>query len=194
MNTNMDNQIKKYLKNLNKSCIPKINLDEFKKYDLKIHNKYLYLDFGIEHYQLLANISTNVNNKIFYDIGTNYGSSALALSVNKKNKVESYDVVKLLPCEISEENINFNIGNCINDLNLLSADLIFLDTMHDGSFEKALLDHLVNNSYKGVVIMDDVNEYPILRLIANDIAKANNYEIIELTSIGHYSGTLAIIF
>ena len=47
---------------------------------------------------------------------------------------------------------------------------------------------------EGVVIMDDINEYPILRKIAENISQTNGFEIIDLTHIGHYSGTIAIIF
>lgn len=182
------------VKNLDSNSLQKINLEEFKKYDLSIYNEYLYLDYGREHYQLLANISSAVNNKLFYDIGTNYGASALALSINKTNIVKSYDLVNLLPCRIDEKNISFNIGNCLDDIDLLNADLIFLDTMHDGSFEKIFLDFLVKSNYKGLVIMDDIYEYPILKSIAYEISKINNYELVDLTSVGHYSGTLAIIF
>lgn len=190
----MKNETTDLIKSLAINGLSKIDLSEYKKYNLDIYNQYLYLDFGIEHYQLLANISSNLKDKTFYDIGTNYGASALALGFNKSNKVKSYDVINLLPCSISEENITFNIGNCIEDDLLLKADLIFLDTMHDGSFEKIFLDHLVENNYKGLVVMDDVNEYPILRSIAENVSQKNNYEIIDLTHIGHFSGTLGLVF
>lgn len=190
----MENEIKNLIKKLSSEGLQFLDLSEYKKYNLSIYNKYLYLDCGSEHYQLLANISSNLNNKIIYDIGTNYGASALALGFNKKNNVTSYDIINLLPCEINEENIKFEIGNCLNDNDLLNADLIFLDTAHDGSFEEIFLDHLIIKQYKGVVIMDDVNEYPILRLLAEKISQANNLEIIDLTHVGHYSGTLALFF
>lgn len=190
----MENDLINLIKELSNSNLTKVDLSEYKKYNLNIYNEYLYLEFGKEHYQLLANISQKTNNKTFYDIGTNYGASALALSFNKTNKVKSYDLINLLPCEISEENINFEIGDCTKDSDLLNADLIFLDTAHDGSFEQVFLDFLVEKSYRGIVIMDDVNEYPILRFLAEKISNANNFEIIDLTHVGHYSGTLALIF
>lgn len=190
----MENEIKSLIKKLSSEGLQFLDLSEYKKYNLSIYNEYLYLNCGSEHYQLLANISSNLNNKIIYDIGTNYGASALALGFNKKNNVTSYDIINLLPCEINEENIKFEIGNCLNDNALLNADLIFLDTAHDGSFEEVFLDHLIVKQYKGVVIMDDVNEYPILRSLAEKISQANNFEIIDLTHVGHYSGTIAIIF
>lgn len=190
----MENEIKNLIKKFSSEGLQTLDLNEYKKYNLSIYNEYLYLDSGKEHYQLLANISSNLNDKIIYDIGTNYGASALALAFNKKNNIVSYDIVNLLPCEINEQNIKFEIGNCLNDDALLNADLIFLDTAHDGSFEEIFLDHLVVKQYKGVVIMDDVNEYPILRLLAENISQTNGFEIIDLTRVGHYSGTLALIF
>jgi len=190
----MENEIRNLLKKFSLEGLQFLDLSEYKKYNLSIYNEYLYLDCGKEHYQLLANISSNLNDKAIYDIGTNYGASALALGFNKKNNVTSYDIINLLPCEITEENIKFEIGNCLNNDALLNADLIFLDTAHDGSFEEIFLDQLVVKQYKGTVIMDDVNEYPILRLLAEKISQANGFEIIDLTHIGHFSGTIAIIF
>lgn len=185
--------MKEFIKNL-KTNLKDIDLTQYKKYNLDIYNKYLYLQAGLEHYQLLANISEEHDNKLFFDVGTNYGASAIALANNKKNKVVSYDIKDVLPCKINEDNIDFCIGDVLKDDRLLNADLIFLDTNHDGSFEKIFLDFLVENKYKGIVIMDDINEWPILRNIAEEISDKNNIELLDLTEIGHYSGTLALIF
>jgi predicted O-methyltransferase YrrM len=187
-------KIKDLLNKFANEGLSSLDLGKFKKYNLDIYNEYLYLNSGREHYQLLANISSCFENGKFYDIGTNYGASALALAFNNKNNVTSYDIINLLPCAISEENIKFKIGNCLDDENLLSADLIFLDTAHDGNFEEIFLNFLVNKKYNGVVVMDDVNEYPILRQIAKSISQTNKFEIVDLTHVGHYSGTIAIIF
>lgn len=186
--------MKNYIKQINKENIKNIDLSIYKKYDLSIYNEYLYLKPGREHYQLLANLSEDFSDKLFFDVGTNYGASAIALGNNKNNKVVSYDIKDLLTCKIEEENIEFCIGDVFKDERLLVSDMIFLDTFHDGSFEKVFLDFLVKNKYKGIVLMDDINEWPILRQIAESIAKENNLQIIDLTEIGHYSGTLALIF
>ena len=47
---------------------------------------------GKEPYSLYAYLSTTFDNGTILDIGTLYGSSAVALSYNTTNKVISYDV------------------------------------------------------------------------------------------------------
>jgi tRNA1(Val) A37 N6-methylase TrmN6 len=47
---------------------------------------------GENHYHLLANISNQINNSTIIDLGTYRGSSALALSYNKTNKVHTFDI------------------------------------------------------------------------------------------------------
>lgn len=186
--------MKQFIKKIQSEGLLNINFDQYKKYDLSIYNEYLYLEAGKEHYQLLANISNNFNNKVFFDVGTNYGASAIALGHNKSNKVISYDIIDLLPTKINEENIEFVIGDVLKDERLITSDFIFLDTMHDGAFEKVFLDFLIEKKYSGVVALDDVDEYPILRSIAENICKLNNFELIDLTHIGHFTGTLVINF
>ena len=44
-------------------------------------------DCGRQHYRLLMYLTNQFNNVDIFDIGTHRGSSALALSHNKKNKV-----------------------------------------------------------------------------------------------------------
>lgn len=180
--------MKEFLKTFKKG--ENLSFERYKKYNLDNGNKYFYLGEGEEHYQLLAKISREFSGKMFFDIGTYRGCSALALGFNKENKVISYDVLSCLCDDINESNIEFNIGDAIQDNRLLESDLIMLDTAHDGVFEQKILDFLTKEKYKGIVIMDDVNLYPSLRIIA----EKTHLEILDLTPIGHYTGTLAIFF
>lgn len=189
----MKNIINK-LKNLNKLPI-NIDLNLYKKYDLLEGNEYLYLNEGVEHYQLLAYISSKLDNKLFFDIGTYRGSSALALAYNKKNKVISYDIINQRNCNFyDEDNIEFIIGDSTLDERLLKSDLILLDTAHDGVYESRFLKYIKDNKYKGSVIMDDVNYYPILKNLANELEERGVVELVDLTKIGHFSGTLILNF
>lgn len=186
--------MKDIIKNL-KSITEIIDLSKkYKKYDLAEGNEYLYLNPGVEHYQLLSYLSNKVTDKLFFDVGTFRGSSALALGYNEKNRVISYDVENKKNCDISEPNIEFKLGNCIEDSSLLNADLILLDTAHDGVFESRFLKHLKDSKYSGVVLMDDVNVYPVLLDLANQLKERNVVELVDLTGIGHFSGTLALLF
>lgn len=182
------------LKNL--SSLPtSIDFSRYKKFDLREGNKYFYLKEGIEHYQLLAYLSSKVNDRVFFDVGTYRGSSALALGFNKTNKVVSYDILDEKVCDFSDEsNIEFVVGDSIQDSRLLTADLILLDTVHDGGYESVFLKYLKDNNYKGVVIMDDTNLYPILKNLAEQLESRHIVELIDLTAIGHFSGTLVLNF
>jgi hypothetical protein len=186
--------MKQFIKNL-KNIPEDLNLNgKYKKYDLAEGNEYLYLNSGVEHYQLLAHISNSFNDKLFFDIGTFRGSSALSLGYNSKNRVISYDIENKKNCEINEPNIEFKLGNCIDDDLLLNSDLILLDTAHDGVFESHFLKHLKDKKYSGVVIMDDVNIFPVLLDLAKQLQERGVVELVDLTNIGHFSGTLALLF
>jgi predicted O-methyltransferase YrrM len=171
------------------------DFSKYKKYNLSEGNEYFYLEEGKEHYQLLAYLSSKVDGKLFFDVGTYRGSSALALGYNKNNKVVSYDITNSRISDFSDEsNIEFFIGNSIEDPNLLKSDLILLDTAHDGVYESRFLKFIKDNNYKGIVIMDDVNYYPILKDLAAQLESRNVVELLDLTAVGHFSGTLALSF
>jgi len=136
------------------------------------------------YYAILAHLSTYFNDSIIIDLGTHRGGSAAALSYNKSNEVYTFDItpheeaVELFK-EDEYKNITYIIGNCIENnwygqpmgpfsTNLseplksekeifLSSELIFVDIdPHNGIQEAAVLDFLVENDYKGVVVCDDI--------------------------------------
>ena len=117
-------------------------------------------------------------------MGTHTGNSAAALSYNKSNKVYTFDItpteeaVELFK-EDEYKNIIYIIGNCIENnwygqplgpfsTNLseplksekeifLSSELIFLDIdPHDGVQEPQVLDFLITNNWKGIMVCDDI--------------------------------------
>ena len=139
----------------------------------------------LEHYYaILAHLSTYFNDSIIVDLGTHRGGSAAALSYNKSNEVYTFDItpqeeaVELFK-EDEYKNITYIIGNCIENnwygqplgpfsTNLseplksekeifLSSELIFLDIdPHNGIQEAAVLDFLIENNYKGIMVCDDI--------------------------------------
>ena len=134
-----------------------INLSKYLKStdDLGFPKSWFYMDAGLEHYRLLAFISKLYNGVNLLDIGSYQGSSAIALSFNKKNKVISYDIEH--QPEISDikiPNIEFIKGNVLKDK--ITAPFILLDTYHDGTFEQDFVDHLIKIKYKGLVMFDDI--------------------------------------
>ena len=168
-----------------------INLSKYLKStdDLGFPKSWFYMDAGLEHYRLLAYISTLYNGVTLLDIGSYQGSSAIALSFNKKNKVISYDIEHQPEIvDIKIPNIEFIKGNVLKDK--ITAPFILLDTYHDGTFEQDFVDHLLKIKYKGLVMFDDIH---LSRQMDNfwDGLKNEKY---DLTEIGHHSGTGIAIF
>ena len=139
----------------------------------------------LEHYHaILAHLSTYFNDSIIVDMGTHTGNSTVALSYNKSNKVYTFDIAPTeqaaeLFKEDEYKNIIYIIGNCIENnwygqplgpfsTNLseplksekeifLSSELIFLDIdPHDGVQEPQVLDFLITNDWKGIMVCDDI--------------------------------------
>ena len=168
-----------------------INLSKYLKStdDLGFPKSWFYMDAGLEHYRLLAFISKLYNGVNLLDIGSYQGSSAIALSFNKKNKVISYDIEHQPEiADIKIPNIQFIKGNVLKDE--ITAPFILLDTYHDGTFEQEFVDHLLKIKYKGLVMFDDIH---LSRKMDNfwDELKNDKY---DLTEIGHHSGTGIAIF
>ena len=115
---------------------------------------------GYAHYKLLAYIAYQLNNSIIIDIGTHHGLSCLALSVNRENKVITYDITPDKFGCIIPDNVERRIGNIFDlkeESTLLESDFIFLDAAHRGDFELQVYKYLKNNNYKGFIVYDDIH-------------------------------------
>ena len=143
--------------------------------DLREKNLSEYKDsFGFHYYSILAYLSTLFNDSIIVDLGTLYGNSAAALAYNKTNKVYTYDI-ESRPQAISKfklkefKNIEYIITNCIEDNwqrqtdqdIILASKLIFLDVDPldgnvKGEQEDKVLNFLISNNWKGVLVCDDI--------------------------------------
>lgn len=168
-----------------------INLDKYLKStdDLGFPKSWFYMDAGLEHYRLLVYISKLYNGVTLLDIGSYQGSSAIALSFNKKNKVISYDLVHQPEiADIKIPNIKFLIGDVLKDD--ITAPFIILDTYHDGTFEQKFVDHLHKINYKGLVMFDDI----YLNNEMTNFWDGLKNEKYDLTEIGHHTGTGIAIF
>ena len=160
------------------------------------------------------------NDSIIIDLGTHNGGSAAALSYNKSNRVYTFDIIPTeeaveLFKEDKYKNITYIIGNCIENnwygqplgpfsTNLseplksekemfLSSELIFLDIdPHDGVQEPQVLDFLITNNWKGVMVCDDIgHQYPSMHDWWNNI-KLPTYVI--RNKYGALKGTGIICF
>jgi len=159
------------------------------------NSQYFDLQAGREHYRLLAWLSLQFTNTVIYDIGTYLGFSALALSYNRTLKIKSYDIVSSLPKnQINPEyrsNIDFKLENILDSMEqVLDAPLIMLDTNHDGVFEHKFFDALVAIGYKGLLVCDDIHLNPEMEEFWTSITLPK----LDVTSVGHWSGTGIVMF
>ena len=161
--------------------------------DLSFCNEYLpahlKIDFnseaGKEHYRLLNFICKDKN--LVFDVGTYRGSSAIAMTSAKQ--VISYNIEDQLEV-LKPSNVTFKIGDALKDPDLLKADLILLDTFHNGAYEYQFYEFLKNNGYKGLLLLDDIMLNREMMGFWSSIT--HNKE--DLTSLGHYSGTGIVYF
>jgi predicted O-methyltransferase YrrM len=131
------------------------------------------------YYVILSQLSTYFNNSVIVDLGTLRGESAVALAYNKSNKVYTYDIDHREEAakqfeKVEFQNIKYIIGDCIennwsgmamlegvqpkSDKEIfLSSELIFMDIdPHDGAQEDKVLNFLISNNWKGIMVCDDI--------------------------------------
>ena len=180
------------LKNITVDEINSIDFDASAE-NVDVYKHYYIEPPGTNHYRLLAYISSKLAaGSLVYDVGTLHGTSAYALSFNPNVSVVSYDIANHgIDVRNVPSNLQFKIGDVKNDLHILSADIIFVDTMHDGLWELNFYKWLIENDYHGITLWDDTNyhEFPGMK---NIFLSNVSHEIIDLTHIGHASGTTAI--
>jgi len=172
------------------------NIDLF-PYSQRINSSeyqgYFMSKSGQEHYRLLAHISQNDDLVDILDVGTLKGCSALAFSVNSKNKVRSFNVGNEFDLNYTPLNAEFIIDNVLNgnyNSVILGSKYIMLDTYQDGTFEKEFYDHLVSINYKGYLLLDDIHLNFEMERFWGSITK----EKYDITNIGHSTGTGVVYF
>jgi len=154
---------------------------------------------GKEHYGLLSYLATMFSDSTIIDIGTHMGSSALALSVNPTNTIYSFDITRKTPLS-DLPNVNFEIVDLWNPVTLafwapivLGSSLIVLDIdPHSGNPEYEFYLWLKENDYKGLLFCDDIHYFKEMR--DNFWFKVPHSEKIDITAIGHWSGSGIISF
>jgi len=173
---------------LNPDSVGRIDLQPLSRHVANAeHLKYFCDTQFLEHYRLIAYLSTRFNHSTIFDVGTNKGYSALALSFNPSNRVISYDIVECKELRHPErlDRIEYRIGDVLKDPRLLDSPLIMLDTNHDGSFEKDLYTFLKANRYRGFLFLDDIHLNTAMIRFWDGIAEPKE----DLTDLGHFSGS-----
>jgi hypothetical protein len=144
---------------------------------------------GEEHYRLLCLMSKWFDDTHIYELGTYKGGSALCLAYNKSNYVISYDIDNVVEVQ-RQENIEFRLGDYKRDKQMLLSPFIFIDTVHDGVWEKDMYEYLTINNYKGITVWDDINLNDDMKNFWNNV----NREKYDISKFGHWSGTGVIVF
>ena len=182
-----------------KDLIKSVNLDEISKYSnwVSEFGKNWFLEVK-EHYKLLAYLSSFFNNEIIVDIGTYRGLSALALSYNSSNKIITYDIIdnfngyKNIITPENKENIEFRIKDCRIDTDVFkNTNFVMLDVdPHDGIQERDFFKFFEEIGYEGIVVLDDIYVNKEMNDFWNNIKQPK----LDLTDIGHWSGTGIVLF
>jgi hypothetical protein len=179
---------------LTKKNVEYVNLESLRPYVRG--DETFFQAAGKQHYRLLASLSTWFYGRTIFDIGTNAGLSALALSYGASNNVESFDLVDNVPLPAKlRTNVRYHIGNLFEPEfreawagSLLESALIFIDIdPHEGVLEMEMVKWLRDNDYKGIIVLDDIWMFKGMR---NNLWHLipGRYKT-DATLLGHFSGT-----
>lgn len=189
---------------LNQESIEKrslIKLIQYMEWN-ETYAEYLLGKAGTEHYKLLADISLQLKpGAKIADIGSFYGTSALALSINESIDVTTYDIESHIqtPSEniktpLSRTNLKQKLMRGQDDIEYISmCDFILLDVdPHDGKQEKEILDLLIEHKFRGILCCDDIKMSRDMKEFWNNIPE--NLKKIDVSHLGHWTGTGIVVF
>lgn len=155
---------------------------------------------GQEPYKLLAYISKHTSG-VVSDVGTQHGSSALALSLNQEVQVETFDKFKLIPDSNTgivtindRSNIKYRILSGQSVLpRIAQSSVVYLDiNTTDGQEEIKFITKLQELGFKGLLIIDDIHLNDAMKNVWTSVP--NKLKKIDVTELGHWSGTGIIIY
>ena len=176
---------------INKEDVKSLDVSHLRDLSLNSND---WLPAGQSEYRFYAYMSTWFNNTTILDIGTRTGGSALALSYNPTNNIRSYDLVEQGASSIKKDNIEWNIGDFMEDedIDWDNVSIVMIDVdPHDGSQERVMMDWLREKGWKGILMHDDIGpDWPDIQLMWDEIPE----EKFDVTEIAHMSGTGIVNF
>lgn len=169
---------------------------------------------GKEHYFFLASLGLQLQNKKIMEFGTHHGRSSYTIDYgnrknNNHNEIITYDINRIILNGIFDNtNIDYRIEDLFDPTNrennkehILSSDIIFIDIdPHEGIMEYDMYLWLKNNDYKGIILFDDIHLGPGHMGVTTGNSMQQFWDKIEdeykidLTSVGHWSGTGLVCF
>ena len=159
------------------------------------HNaQYLNLPPGQEPYKLYKYITYNMHGYIITEFGVLFGASLVVWASNRDNHVVAYDIEdqRTDACKDLYNTAFYRMSatDAIAQHPMIKGSkLIYVDTIHNGVEELATLNALRNIGYHGITIWDDINLNDEMKSFFSSVKE----EKIDLSAVGHWSGTGIII-
>lgn len=164
--------------------------------------QYFQQSCGQEPFKLLAYISKHCQG-VATDVGTQYGSSALALSFNTDLQVDTFDKFRLIPTSNpsaqlltidNRPNIAYRILSAQSVISeIAKSTVVYLDiNTVDGVEELKFIDQLHQLGFKGILIVDDIHLNETMQRVWSNVP--NKLKKIDATAFGHWSGTGIIVY
>lgn len=192
-------------------------LEKVKGFTVKEYEQYVMAPAGKEHYALLNFLSQKFGDcRHVTDIGTRYVSSALAMASNLRTPIWTFDLpsskervaafrgkteddwqkeLQQVGASVTFYNVDLMKASDEDFKKYLDTWFVMLDTHHRPytvPFEREFFARVVNTGFKGVMLLDDVNEHDEMRRWWKEVqdgASAGGYRTYLFSSIGHWSGT-----
>lgn len=187
---------------LNKERVDDIDLSSLYQY-LTWNPQYLQFFSqkpGQEVYKLLGFISMH-SGGVITDIGTQFGSSALALSLNNQVTVETYDKFKHIPDSnnqvqtiANKPNIKYKILSAQSIISKVAeSNVIYLDiNTGDGLEEIKMIKKLQELNFQGILVIDDIKLSEVMENVWKNVPK--ELKKLDVTEFGHWSGTGIVVY
>jgi predicted O-methyltransferase YrrM len=166
------------------------------------YQKYFLQEAGKEPYKLIAFLSKRIGG-VAVDMGTLYGSSALALSYNEQTQVMTLDTKRHIPdtqdlvTPLKRPNVRMIVASCQTVLShAAKANLVLLDIdAHLTTEIKKIIHELAYHGFKGVLVLDNINLNDDMKSLWVNVGKElTNCKTIDATLLGHHTGTGIIVY
>ncbi len=167
-----------------------------------LHKKcdYFYDKAGVGIYPLLVAISQQFDCAEFLDVGTNHGTSAIALASNSRNEVSTYDIVanviNRLPDNAEFRMVDLLDYDCEEFADVVrDVDVILFDIdPHDGEKERKFVKLLYASWWQGILILDDIHLNKGMQDFWEWLTLDTGIKCYDVTDVGHSTGTGVVDF
>jgi hypothetical protein len=189
---------------LNKKAIDEIDISHlahFLQWN-PAFQQYFVQEAGREPFKLLAFLSKAIGG-VAVDMGTLYGSSALALSYNEQTQVLTLDTKKQIPDDqngqalvtpLKRPNIRMLVASCQAVLpHAAQANLIVLDIDINLKTEiLKIINELMYYQFKGIMVLDNINVNQNMKEVWRSIPQS--LKKVDVSPLGHHTGTGILVY